>query len=123
MLPSAISCSINFRTSASALADPWKLTSSLDDDAGYAKRDIASATVLSFPGMYCTSKLNCDRVSCHLARLPLGPDGVSMFSDTQFSSDRWSVLTSTGWNPTHPAHFRSEATMAYVSFSLGVQFS
>jgi hypothetical protein len=45
-------------TSASALAEPLKIKSSLDDYAGYAYLDIASATVSSFPGIYCTSRLN-----------------------------------------------------------------
>jgi len=61
--PSSLSFWIIFVTSAWDSADPWKQTSSREDDAGYANLDMASATILSLPGKYSTFKLNWDRVS------------------------------------------------------------
>jgi hypothetical protein len=45
--------------------------------------------------------------------------GVHRFGP-QSSKALWSVVMRTGWKPITPAHFRSDATMAYVSFSRGV---
>ena len=68
-------------------------------------------------------KLNWEKISCHLALLPVGPEGVSTYSWTQLSKLLWSVTTVIGDVPIHPAHFTRLATMAYAYFSLGDQFN
>src|SRR5574338_122106 len=112
ILPSCISSSIIFFISSLAASLPWKLVSWNALQAGYAYLEKASATTLSFPGIYWTDKSNLDKDSCQRALRPAGPEGVSIFSLTQSSRDLWSVRIRMDWSPIQPKYFRKADTTA-----------
>ena len=94
-LSSSSSCLIILSIASLSSKLPCQLQSCRAFEAGYAYLLMASATIFDLPGTYFTSRSNLLRVSCHLARLPAGPEGVSTCSETQCSR-AW-TFASTAW--------------------------
>ena len=113
---------LTYWLSSLSCKDPWRLTSDHAWLAGYAQRDMASATSLSFQGTYRTSRANLEKFSCQRPRRPKGPLGVLGCSVAQASRLLWSVTTETGLLPIQVWYLRRASTIAYASFSRGDHF-